>query len=403
MKFHGIIVFTLALAIPVFGQTLPRRTVTSLPEHLDESSGLLTFGRNLLLSHNDSGGDPELYIFDTLGNDLGTISIDGATNVDWEDIACDERFIYIGDFGNNSHDRTDLRIYKIPIPAVFEEQTITAEVIEFWYPDQTEFPPPDERKVFDCEAMVALGDSLYIFSKNWSEPFTRWTKCYSLPKTPGSFEATLLDSFDTGALTMYMGQITAADLSLSGNRLALLGYGGLWVYSGFSGSDFFGGELVSFSVNMWDVTQTEGVSFISENEIFYSDELQYVMGFPRGQKLYYADLGEGLAIAEGGRHLAESFDISAFPNPFNSAVRISIDGLGAGLAPVRVGIFDVNGRMVYEMTVGGACMRPAGGIHPAPTMHEYTWQPDESLPSGVYFVKVNAGDAVSTKRIIFIK
>jgi len=115
---------------------------------------------------------------------------------------------------------------------------------------------------------------------------------------------------------------------------------------------------------------------------------------------------EGAPVSAIGEHAparSQSMSISAYPNPFNSTVAIAINGVGAGLAPACVEIFDVNGRMVYEMTVGGACMRPAGGIHPAPTMHEYTWQPDESLGSGVYLVRASINSCQTSQRIVYLK
>ena len=37
--------------------------------------------------HNDSGGEPAVYVISPDGKSLGTYTVDGATNVDWEDIA----------------------------------------------------------------------------------------------------------------------------------------------------------------------------------------------------------------------------------------------------------------------------------------------------------------------------
>ena len=49
----------------------------------------------------------------TNGNVSRTVTIQNAANVDWEDICTDDDYIYIGDFGNNSGNRTNLRIYKV--------------------------------------------------------------------------------------------------------------------------------------------------------------------------------------------------------------------------------------------------------------------------------------------------
>ncbi len=89
-------------------------TVGTLPEQIAETSGLIYYNGRLI-THNDSGGNPELYELDpeTLGI-TRVVQITNAENRDWEDIAQDEQFIYIGDFGNNSGSRQDLVVYKVP-------------------------------------------------------------------------------------------------------------------------------------------------------------------------------------------------------------------------------------------------------------------------------------------------
>ena len=77
-----------------------------LPAEVIETSGLL-FLNGKLITHNDSGDDSNLYEIDTItGNITRTVSVSNATNIDWEDIAQDDTYIYIGDFGNNNGTRT---------------------------------------------------------------------------------------------------------------------------------------------------------------------------------------------------------------------------------------------------------------------------------------------------------
>ena len=89
--------------------------VSVLESTVDESSGLLFLGGRLI-THNDSGGEASLYEIDPpTGTVIRTVQIQGAANRDWEDIAMDDTYIYIGDFGNNSGTRRDLRIYRVGI------------------------------------------------------------------------------------------------------------------------------------------------------------------------------------------------------------------------------------------------------------------------------------------------
>ncbi|HHS49636.1 MAG TPA: hypothetical protein ENN07_00775 [candidate division Zixibacteria bacterium] len=128
-------------------------------------------------------------------------------------------------------------------------------------------------------------------------------------------------------------------------------------------------------------------------------------------------LRRDLSIAE--TDLPHEFAIRAYPNPFNSALTISIEGVGAGLAPASIEIYDVSGRRVAclgsarqpDGTVGARHASPATGrIHASPTTYEFTWQPSPSLPSGVYLVRARfdsaqrpGGGRAAAKRVVYLK
>lgn len=149
--------------IIIRAQNIVLDNICSLTHILNESSGITFIAPNRLYTHNDSGGDDEIYEIDTLGNLIRTININSANNSDWEDITQDDlNNFYIGDFGNNNNDRTNLRIYKIPSPSSFTGNSVTADIIEFNYPDQTMFPPNPTKRNFDVEGFVWYDDSLFL-------------------------------------------------------------------------------------------------------------------------------------------------------------------------------------------------------------------------------------------------
>jgi len=74
-------------------------------------------------------------------------------------------YIYIGDFGNNAGTRTDLKVYRVDISDYFTNDTVNAEIIHFTYADQTNFSNQIYAHNFDAEALISIGDSLYIFTK----------------------------------------------------------------------------------------------------------------------------------------------------------------------------------------------------------------------------------------------
>jgi len=160
---------------------------------VEETSGLI-FHNNRLITHNDSGGTAQLFEMDTVSNTITrTVTISNATNVDWEDIAQDADYIYIGDFGNNDGTRTDLKIYRVPKSEYDNNTTVTAELIDFSYNDQSSFTADSDTN-FDCEAMVIKGDNILLFSKNHGN-----LECnvYIMPKTIGTHTAVNSSSYDT--------------------------------------------------------------------------------------------------------------------------------------------------------------------------------------------------------------
>ena len=183
---------------------------------LDETSGLL-FYNDTLITHTDSGGKAQLYdINPTTGTITRTVEIANATNVDWEDIAQDASYIYIGDIGNNSGDRTDLKIYKIA-KADYNttDGAVTAEIIAFSYADQLDFTRQPNQTNWDAEGLISYGDKLLVFTKNWAD---NCTNVYAIPKTSGTHSAVLESSYPINGL------ITGADTSPDERVIYLVGY-----------------------------------------------------------------------------------------------------------------------------------------------------------------------------------
>lgn len=87
-------------------------------------------------------------------------------------------------------------------------------------------------------------------------------------------------------------------------------------------------------------------------------------------------------VAEARRPVAPSISIS--PNPFNARVSVEFDPPICG----RVQIFDIDGRPIIESKIVGA---------------NWLWQPDESIGSGIYFMRIFGEGFSATKRLIFLK
>lgn len=242
----------------------------SLISLLNESSGLCyTDGK--LWSHDDSGNSAEIYSIDTSdGHLLQRIIVDNYPNTDWEEITADSLCLYVGDFGNNNGTRTDLKVLKIKKSDITTAAIVhvMAEAINFSYSDQTSFASSSTHN-FDCEAMIPLNDSIYLFSKDRGDYKTR---VYKLPKIAGTYSITPYTSFSVNGL------ITGASYNKLKKEIVLIGYQNnhaasfLWYLNDFSNNQFFSGNKRRIEIGNNTDWQTEGICWIDSNRLYLSNE-----------------------------------------------------------------------------------------------------------------------------------
>ncbi|MDQ1703338.1 MAG: hypothetical protein QOF57_2590 [Frankiaceae bacterium] len=173
-----------------------------------ESSGMATssYDKNLVLTHNDSGGRPEYFAVDTRsGKTVLRVPVPGATNVDWEDIAVGGHTVYLADIGDNRATRSSVTIYAVP-EARTAAQAAPARVTRLTYDDGPR----------DAEALLVPpgGQPRYVVSKQLFG-----AGVYAIEG------ARLRHVADLTA-----GLITGGSWSPDGTRIALVSYTGIFVY-----------------------------------------------------------------------------------------------------------------------------------------------------------------------------
>jgi hypothetical protein len=246
--------------------------VNNLNDVLQENSGLIRVG-NFLYTFNDSGSGAIIYELDTLGIVLRTITISGATNVDWEAITSNSTHVFIGDVGNNNGNRHDLCLYRF-LKSDLHLDTIQAEKLPFYWSDQTQFTSLPNANNYDCEAIVADADSITLYSKNWVDLNTRR---YRLPSFwIDTLAAQLMDSFAVDGL------ITDACVDTVMNRSYLLGYKNngsnfytsfVWCLWDYQDQHVFSGNRRRIEVgNVLNLAQTEGITLNASNKGYISSE-----------------------------------------------------------------------------------------------------------------------------------
>jgi len=108
-------------------------------------------------------------------------------------------------------------------------------------------------------------------------------------------------------------------------------------------------------------------------------------------------------IPEKNNRKPDEINISAYPNPFNSSCKITIEQgvVPTGRdSPAMVEIYDIMGNVV-----GANAVRPIdeGRMLYAHSNCAFIWTPDKTNASGLYFVRVSIGEQTITRKIIYLK
>ena len=170
----------------------------------------------VLWAHNDSGDSPRLLAFRSSGAAVAEVSLAGAENVDWEDIALGaDGALLVGDIGDNLGQRPTVVVYRVAEPRGSGTAAVAARY-ELRYPDG---PRDAEALLFDR----ATG-SLVIVSKS----FGGEARVYGA-RRPAPGQVTTLRR--TGTISLGPGEpVTAGDVAADGRTIALRTYDQAYVW-----------------------------------------------------------------------------------------------------------------------------------------------------------------------------
>ncbi len=352
----------------------------------------LFYWNHELWSSNDHG-QLRLFSIDTTNAHTKDSVRCGFRYQDMEEVAQDDQYFYFGDFGNNGTTlRDDLYILRIPKQLLLMG-SCHCDTIHFSYCGYTTnnnrmsggLPTTD----FDCEAMVAIDDSLYLFTKQWT---SQQTVCFALPKTPGRYIAMPRFKLNVNGLVTGACHFRLDRLGLKQkNVIALCGYNILaqpfvYLIYDFSGTNFTKGrrEKIAYLNNVgW---QTEAIATADGIHYWITSERFSRLGVNNPPRLLTLDLSSHLA-----QYIStlEPLDIdqptldpwpTLAPNPTDGIVQLI--GLSHEvLKDLKVEVWDSQGRMLKDVVNG--------------TVIDLSKQ-----PAGVYVVRMTLPqDGVATRRV----
>lgn len=214
-----------------------------LDARLDEISGLAASQTHegVLWMLDDGGNDPQLFAISTRGGLQATFQVAGMAKTDWEDIAAFEldgrRYLLVADTGDNGGLRRSLQLHVIEEPASLDEVAQHAPLEPAW---SIAFRWPDGAR--DCEAVAvdARRGQVLLISKKRMPP-----ELFALPLRPRGDAMQVARKLGTLAGVPVPGaealqanermarirhQVTAADISPDGHRLAVMTYNEVLLY-----------------------------------------------------------------------------------------------------------------------------------------------------------------------------
>ena len=334
MKRSSMILWVLLILSPVLAQGQERPTaevVGDLPTEMEGTSTLF-FLDGKLWSCNDHGS-LVLYALDTLsGNIIDSIVLPGSI-YDLEEVTQDDEYLYFGDIGDNNGVRNDLHVLRLE-KAALASGAIAFDTLWFSYPDRTDSSARD----FDCEAFVATDTALIFFTKQW---LSQGSSCYSIPKTPGRWEARRLFDIATE------GMVTGACYQPERDRLVLCGYNMfcmpfVYLFDGFSGSDIVGGRQQRVELTNGVGWQTEGVATTDGLHYYLTCEHLDAYGITHPAQLLTLDLTAFFSSTSQIPSHPTSLPLTIYPNPTTGVIHLPSQGVKA------VALFDVQGHKISD-------------------------------------------------------
>jgi hypothetical protein len=207
--------------------------------------------------------------------------------------------------------------------------------------------------------------------------FTGATISDDYPTTPDAYDRTHHDDGDPDL------QPIDVVLTRLSSHLDTLLYS---TYIGAYHEEYTVGMFYDLPDRVWISGYTNSLDFPVTNDALYQQ--------PFGTFLLHFELPPASGVVNPFILPPSSFSLSVYPNPFNPTTRISFILPKTG--NVELNVYNVTGRLVRKL---------AGG-HTGPPLQagEHSIVFDGSdLPSGIYFVRLEAGEEAQTRKMVLLK
>ena len=309
-----------------FSSAVEFGTVTA-PE-ITEASGIVASRQNpgVLWTHNDSGYPGSVFALSTNGTPLGRYYIPTVFYGNFEDIAVgpgsspEHQYIYLADIGDNFTNRTSIRVFRFPEPAVYPYFSNAPPVLPVVAVQEIEMTYPD--RPYDAEALMIdpLTGDLFIATKESTNSRIYMTTRAKLD-VGGPIELTFVREMSFSGFR----SVSAGDISFDGRLICMRRNGRAWTWAR-SASQTVSNALAASGTEQKNATdlngeaigfQATGLGYFTLSE-GYQQPLNYfrrtdsgvptrpVVFIPSGDVWRYDDQGIDLGTAWRGTNFNDS-------------------------------------------------------------------------------------------------
>ena len=235
---------------------------------LTEISGLAAsrVHAGVLWAHEDSGARAEVTALSSTGEVLATVSLEGVTPFDWEDISAapvgGTPSLIVADIGDNSAIRANVTLYVLPEPTTLTDSTVSATQLVLTYEDGGR----------DAEALWVDNEQVLVLTKRDSP-----ARLYSAPLEDGAV-LRLQGEIPFGEAPLVGGTPTAADLNADGDLLTVRSYTHAWSWRRLHGRSWPDVLLDDpCEVRVAEESQGEAITVDAAGDVFTVSENEPVL------------------------------------------------------------------------------------------------------------------------------
>jgi hypothetical protein len=226
----------------------------------------------VLYVNEDAGGQARFHAIDTTGKTLGQYTLTGAKATDWEDLAVGKgpgtgSYVYVGDFGDNSMNRTEIQIFRVPEPDVSPTQASAQVAIADF--DMLRFTYPDGAHNAETLMLDPVTGDMIIVTKDSSGT----SGIFRAPGTAAAGASSVLEKVGN---VVFMGtgqglQASAGDISPTGDRIMIRTYTAILLWPRLAGASLAPTfAAMPKTIPSPTETQGEGLTFAADGLSWFS-------------------------------------------------------------------------------------------------------------------------------------